>query len=134
MRQCSRCPVYPDCRNQLGFVFLIQNEELSIQGIPTLIPADEINSVVDEIVCFSGLGAFINLPMRTYSSGMVMRLLFSISTCINSDILIMDEWLSVGDEDFLNKAQKRLMDLISKLYQTIQNTNDEINDLIKKLD
>ena len=94
-----------------------------------------INSVVDEIVCFSGLGAFINLPMRTYSSGMVMRLLFSISTCINSDILIMDEWLSVGDDDFLDKAQKRLMDLISKTQILIIASHDKqlLNNICNKI-
>ena len=69
--------------------------------------------LVDAIVEFSELGEFINLPIRTYSSGMVMRLAFSIATSINPDILLMDEWLSVGDADFNVKASARLRELIS---------------------
>lgn len=48
-----------------------------------------------EITDFSGLGEYIEMPVRTYSSGMVMRLAFSISTSVEADILLMDEWLSV---------------------------------------
>ena len=73
----------------------------------------ETVKLVEEIVEFSELSEFINLPVRTYSSGMVMRLAFSIATSINPDILLMDEWLSVGDASFNEKASARLRDLIS---------------------
>lgn len=68
---------------------------------------------VDEIVEFSGLGEFIDMPTRTYSSGMFVRLAFSIATILNPEILIMDEWLSVGDEGFKAKAEQRLQQLVS---------------------
>lgn len=71
-------------------------------------------SKVDEIVEFSDLADFINMPVRTYSSGMQMRLGFSISTIIKPEILIMDEWLSVGDEQFKAKAEARLEQLLSE--------------------
>jgi lipopolysaccharide transport system ATP-binding protein len=70
--------------------------------------------IVDDVCEFSELGDYIHMPMRTYSSGMVMRLMFAISTSVEADIILMDEWLSVGDAQFAEKAQKRLSALISK--------------------
>ena len=52
------------------------------------------------------------MPVRTYSTGMHMRLAFAVSTMITPDILIMDEWLSVGDKGFQNKAERKLRDLV----------------------
>lgn len=72
-----------------------------------------IKSKIDEIAEFTDLGEYLNLPVRTYSSGMTLRLAFAISTSIEADILIMDEWLSVGDAAFSSKAEKRLEKLIS---------------------
>ena len=54
------------------------------------------------------------MPVRTYSAGMHMRLAFSVSTMITPEILLMDEWLSVGDLSFQNQAERRLNELISK--------------------
>jgi lipopolysaccharide transport system ATP-binding protein len=70
-------------------------------------------ALTDEIIEFSELGDFINMPIRTYSSGMYMRLAFSIVTSINADILLMDEWLSVGDASFSEKARERLDHMLS---------------------
>ncbi|EJN06341.1 ABC transporter ATP-binding protein [Phyllobacterium sp. YR531] len=65
-----------------------------------------------EIEEFSELGSFLEMPVRTYSTGMQLRLAFSISTVIQPEILIMDEWLSTGDEGFKEKANERLRTLI----------------------
>lgn len=70
----------------------------------------ELHSIIE----FSELGDFIHLPVRTYSTGMHMRLAFAVSTMISPDILLMDEWLSVGDQGFQKKAEERLNNLIER--------------------
>lgn len=77
-----------------------------------LTPA-ETRARIDEIIEFSGLGDFIDMPFRTYSSGMQLRLAFAVSTAIQPQILIMDEWLSTGDEDFRVRAEQRMQSLVN---------------------
>ena len=72
----------------------------------------QINEQLEEIIEFSELGDFIDMPVRTYSSGMHLRLAFSVSTVIRPEILIMDEWLSVGDESFKHKVENRMQKLL----------------------
>jgi homopolymeric O-antigen transport system ATP-binding protein len=67
---------------------------------------------MDEIAAFTELGPYLDMPVRTYSAGMSVRLAFGVSTCIPPEILLMDEWLSAGDDRFLEKARKRMSDLI----------------------
>jgi lipopolysaccharide transport system ATP-binding protein len=70
--------------------------------------------ITTEVETFSGLGDFLDLPIRTYSSGMLMRLAFAISTSVEPEILLMDEWLSVGDQEFLARAEARLEELVTR--------------------
>ena len=76
-------------------------------------PIDKIQETRDEIIEFSGLGDAIYNPVKTYSTGMLMRLTFSIVTSVKSEILLLDEWLSVGDEEFAKKADKKMQDIAS---------------------
>jgi ABC-type polysaccharide/polyol phosphate transport system ATPase subunit len=68
----------------------------------------EVSKHFEEIVDFSGVGDFINEPLRTYSSGMMMRLAFAVAINVNADILIIDEVLGVGDHAFLEKCENRI--------------------------
>jgi len=72
----------------------------------------EITEKLDSILAFSEIGDFINAPIRTYSSGMVARLGFSVATAWEPDILILDEVLSVGDAAFRAKCSERMLNLI----------------------
>jgi ABC-type polysaccharide/polyol phosphate transport system ATPase subunit len=74
----------------------------------------EIKRARQEVPEVSGLGDFIYLPVRTYSDGMRARLLFAICTAVRGDILLMDEWLSAGDAEFLQRAQERLKSLVNE--------------------
>jgi lipopolysaccharide transport system ATP-binding protein len=74
----------------------------------------EITQKLEEIIEFSELGGYIDLPVRVYSSGMVLRLAFTVATSIGADILIMDEWLSMGDGSFAKRASGRLQSLVDK--------------------
>ncbi|WP_370757356.1 ABC transporter ATP-binding protein [Parasutterella sp.] len=78
------------------------------------IPKKKVLQELDSIIEFSELGDFIKLPVRTYSTGMHLRLAFAVSTMINPSILLMDEWLSVGDKSFQQKAERRLNELIER--------------------
>lgn len=73
---------------------------------------DSIRDKLDGIVAFAELGEFINSPVRQYSSGMMMRLAFSIATAVNPEVLLIDEVLAVGDLAFLNKAKARMRELM----------------------
>ncbi|MDO8289822.1 MAG: ABC transporter ATP-binding protein [Parvibaculum sp.] len=74
----------------------------------------EVLAKVDEIAKFSGLGEYLDMPVRVYSAGMGMRLSFSIATSINPQILLVDEALGTGDAQFADKAQKRIVDLAER--------------------
>jgi ABC-type polysaccharide/polyol phosphate transport system ATPase subunit len=84
----------------------------------------DIESRLAEIVDFAELGAFIDSPLRTYSSGMGARLGFAVATCWLPEILILDEVLSVGDEAFRQKCQLRMKDFQNRGTTTLIVTHD----------
>src|SRR3990167_6453011 len=111
-------------------------ENIYLRGIMNGFKPSMIRSKIDEIADFTELGEYLNLPVRTYSSGMMLRLTFAISTSIQADILLMDEWLSVGDADFREKAAKRLKALVDNAsILVIASHNPELIDNVcnKKL-
>lgn len=87
-------------------------ENILVRGVLMGLRRSEVQARMQEIIDFSELGSFIDIPVRTYSSGMHLRLAFSISTIIRPEILIMDEWLSIGDDSFNQKAAKRLNEMV----------------------
>lgn len=74
----------------------------------------QVEERMDEIVHFAGLEEFIDLPLKAYSSGMRARLLFSISTAVHPEILLIDEALSVGDEIFRKRSERRIRELLGE--------------------
>lgn len=89
-------------------------ENIFIRCVLMGIPKSVIKKHIDEIIEFSELGDYIKMPMRTYSSGMHLRLSFSVCTAFPADVILMDEWLAVGDADFSRKAEERLSEFIKK--------------------
>jgi lipopolysaccharide transport system ATP-binding protein len=87
-------------------------ENIFLRGVLLGLSKVEVKEKFEEIVEFSELGEFIEMPMRTYSSGMQLRLAFAVSTIVRPEILLMDEWLSVGDEGFKDKASERLTTIV----------------------
>jgi len=106
-------------------------ENIRMRAIMMGIKLKQIKTIEEEIAEFTELGKFLELPIRTYSTGMHMRLGFAVSTTVPADIILMDEWLSVGDSDFLIKAEKRLHDFIQKSSILVLASHSE--DLISKL-
>jgi ABC-type polysaccharide/polyol phosphate transport system ATPase subunit len=74
----------------------------------------EIEEKMADIVAFTELGDYLDLPVRTYSSGMMTRLTFAVATCFSPEILLMDEWIVAGDSSFMIKAQERIGSFVSK--------------------
>jgi ABC-type polysaccharide/polyol phosphate transport system ATPase subunit len=87
-------------------------ENITLRGMYMGIRPREMATHADAIAEFTELGDYLDMPVRTYSSGMMIRLAFAISTCIPPDILIMDEWLTAGDARFLAKAQRRIEEFV----------------------
>lgn len=96
-----------------GFDFdLTGRENIFLNGAILGYSEEFLNEKYDEIVEFSELGRFIEIPIRNYSSGMLARLAFSIATVVRPEILIVDEILSVGDAQFQEKSKKRMVELM----------------------
>lgn len=87
-------------------------ENILMRGIIMGMGPKKMLAKVDEIAEFTDLGEYLNMPLRSYSSGMQMRLAFAVSTCVEAEVLLMDEWISVGDAGFQEKAAERLNNLI----------------------
>jgi len=95
----------------------------------------KIKDQIEEIIAFADLGPFIDLPIKTYSAGMQMRLLFAIGTCFVPEILILDEWLGAGDAGFVSKAESRMESFVqdSKLLIIASHNHDLIKRRCNKL-
>lgn len=100
-------------------------ENILLRGMFLGFSRAEIRPKVAEIADFAGLGSFIDMPMKTYSTGMAARLAFAISTAIEPDILLIDEGVGAGDAAFLEKAKQRLDNMIERTRILILASHDE---------
>ena len=89
-------------------------DNIRLRGRIAGLSSREIDERMDEIAEFTGLGPFLAMPVKTYSAGMQGRLAFAAATSVEADVLLMDEWISVGDADFQKLAHKRLLKLVER--------------------
>lgn len=94
-------------------------ENIILSGMLLGFSEEQINARMDDIIAFSELGNFIDAPVRTYSSGMYSKLAFSITAILESDIILIDEVLSVGDARFKRKSYAKMEELISDKNRTV---------------
>lgn len=98
---------------------LTGRKNIELSGMLLGFSHEEVKDKTDEIIEFSELGEFIDKPVRTYSSGMHSKLAFSITACLESDIMLIDEVLSVGDEGFKKKSFNKMKSLIMQSNKTV---------------
>ena len=106
------------------------NENIITRGTILGLSRAEIMAKTAEIAAFSGLNDYLAMPLRTYSFGMMVRLAFSISTSIQPDILLIDEIFNAGDADFMEKARKKMVSLLSQSSIVVMATHS--NELIQE--
>lgn len=94
-------------------------ENIMLSGMLLGFSEQEVMSHMDDIIEFAGLGDFIDMPVRTYSSGMYSKLAFSITAILETEIMLIDEVLSVGDEKFKKKSYAKMKSLISERNRTV---------------
>ncbi|NGM21455.1 ABC transporter ATP-binding protein [Roseomonas stagni] len=87
-------------------------ENVTLRGLYRGLSDAECVELVEEVAAFSGLGDFFDVPIRTYSAGMGVRLAFALATAMQPQVLLMDEWFLAGDAAFMAKAEERLARLV----------------------
>ncbi len=123
---------------ELGAGFDIEltgRENIFLNGSLLGFSRKELNEKIDDIIAFSELGEFIDIPIKNYSSGMYSRLGFSIATIYNPEILIIDEVLSVGDFNFQEKSLNKVLELIysDTTVLFVSHNIDQIEKICKKV-
>lgn len=103
---------------------LTGRENIVLRGIFLGMTFRQIERIIPSIEEFTGLGGFIDLPMRTYSSGMTLRLAFGVSTAVQPDILLLDEMISVGDADFADRSRTRIEQLMQNSHILVLASHD----------
>ncbi|KXV27004.1 ABC transporter ATP-binding protein [Gluconobacter japonicus] len=87
---------------------LTGRENIRLYGLHAGLSKAEISQIDQDVQDFADLGSYMDMPVKTYSSGMTVRLAFGLATAVKPQILLMDEWFLAGDGAFMNKAQERL--------------------------
>ena len=98
---------------------LTGKENIYLSGMLLGFSEEEIKSKEEEIIKFADIGSFIDKPVKTYSSGMYSKLAFAITAILETDIMLIDEVLSVGDAKFKEKSYNKMKELISDDHRTV---------------
>lgn len=104
-------------------------ENIILSGMLLGFTEEQVRAKEEEIIEFAELGKFIDMPVRTYSSGMYSKLAFSITAILETDIMLIDEVLSVGDQKFKKKSYKKMKSLISNKDRTVVIVSHNISTL-----
>jgi lipopolysaccharide transport system ATP-binding protein len=99
-------------------------DNIVMRGLLSGLSRSEIEARQGEIAEFSGLGDFLRLPLKTYSAGMQARLAFAVATSVEADILLLDEWVAVGDAEFRQAAHDRLASLVDRASIVVLASHD----------
>lgn len=102
-------------------------ENILYRGLLLGATPDEIQQKTDEIVEFTDIGEYIDYPVKSYSTGMAVRLAFAVSTCISGEILLLDEVIGAGDAAFQAKAKRRILELIDEAKIMVFVTHDLVS-------
>lgn len=108
---------------------LTGRENIMLSGMLLGFSEEEVKNKMDEIIEFSELGKFIDMPVKTYSSGMHSKLAFSITAVLETDIMLIDEVLSVGDQKFKKKSFRKMKELIGDEHRTVVVVSHSISSL-----
>lgn len=104
----------------VGFIReMIGRENITLSGMLLGFTEEQVKAKEQEIIDFAEIGEFIDMPVRTYSSGMYSKLAFSITAILETDIMLIDEVLSVGDQKFKKKSYEKMKSLISNKDRTV---------------
>jgi lipopolysaccharide transport system ATP-binding protein len=99
-------------------------ENIVLRGLYRGLSDAQCEELAGQVGAFSGLGDFLDVPIRTYSAGMGVRLAFAMATAIQPEVLLMDEWFMAGDADFLARAEERLTRLVGQADILVIATHD----------
>lgn len=100
-------------------------ENIRLRGLYSGLDEAGMRALEEDAAAFSGLGEFLDVPTRGYSSGMQLRLSFAMTTTMSPQILLMDEWFLAGDADFMARAEERLVGLVEGAEILVIATHDE---------
>jgi ABC-2 type transport system ATP-binding protein/lipopolysaccharide transport system ATP-binding protein len=89
-------------------------DNIRIRALLLGLSPNAIDQYLPEIVEFTELGEYLDMPVRTYSAGMILRLSFAVATCFKPEILLMDEWILAGDAHFMGKAEARVQGFVER--------------------
>jgi lipopolysaccharide transport system ATP-binding protein len=103
---------------------LTGRENIMLRGLYNGLSRPELEQLEEDVTSFAGLSDFIDLPVRIYSTGMVVRLGFALATAIRPQILLMDEWILAGDAQFLDRARLRLETMVRGADILVLSTHD----------
>ena len=103
---------------------LTGRENIMLRGLYNGLPRPALPRLEEDVAEFAGLGDFLDLPVRIYSAGMVVRLGFALATAIRPEILLMDEWILAGDAEFLERARHRLETMVRSAEILVLSTHD----------